>query len=205
MQNGSIQSNSSASSRRLFADQVHKQYENTVLGSAATLINGTILVFILRAHAQRMPLIIWLACAGMVSACRLMLYWSFRKSQSQYSNPEKWNAWFLTTLFLSGVLWGSVSVFLFPSDSIGHQAFIAFVTGGMVAGAVGAFTAVIAAFFIFSIPALLPICVRFLLLGAESYHCQRLFGKRAGAQNSRYRRRQIYQETLHAGGDRKCY
>jgi PAS domain S-box-containing protein len=169
MQNDSDTSNLSTFSRRIFADQVHKQYENTVLGSAATLINGTILVFILRAHVQRMPLFIWLACAGIVSACRLMLHWFYRKSPTQYSNPEKWNAWFILTLFLSGVLWGSAAVFLFPSDSIGHQAFIAFVTGGMVAGAVGAFTAVIAAFFIYSIPALLPICVRFFLIGGEMH------------------------------------
>jgi PAS domain S-box-containing protein len=169
MQKDAIKSHSSTFSHRLFADQVHKQYENTVLGSAATLINGTILVFILRAHVQHMTLIIWLACAGIVSACRLMLYWAYRKSQTQNSNPKKWNVWFITTLFLSGVLWGSVAVFLFPSDSIGHQAFIAFVTGGMVAGAVGAFTAVIAAFFMFSIPALLPICVRFFLLGGDMH------------------------------------
>jgi PAS domain S-box-containing protein len=166
MQNDLDTSNLSTFNHRLFADQVHKQYENTVLGTAATLINGTILVFILRAHVQSKALLIWLACAGIVSACRLAVHRSYRKSPTQYSNPEKWNAWFIATLFLSGILWGSVAVFLFPSDSIGHQAFIAFVTGGMVAGAVGAFTAVIAAFFIFSIPALLPICVRFLLLGS---------------------------------------
>ncbi len=166
MQNDSDISSLSTFSHRLFADQVHKQYENTVLGSAATLINGTILVFILRAHVQHKTLLIWLAGAVIVSASRLVVHRSYRKSLTQYSNPEKWNVWFSGTLFLAGILWGSAAVFLFPSDSIGHQAFIAFVTGGMVAGAVGAFTAVIAAFFIFSIPALLPICVRFLLLGS---------------------------------------
>jgi len=135
MQNNTDTGNLSASNHRLFADQVHKQYESTVLGTAATLINGTILVFILRDHVQHMPLLVWLACAGLVSACRLMLHQPYRKSLTQYSNPAKWNSLFTTTLFLSGVLWGSVAVFLFPSDSIGHQAFIAFVTGGMVAGA----------------------------------------------------------------------
>jgi PAS domain S-box-containing protein len=169
MQNDPDTSNLTTYSHRLFADQVHKQYENTVLGTAATLINGSILVFILRAHVQRTPLLIWLACAGIVSTCRLVLHWSYRKSLTPCSNPEKWNAWFITTIFLSGLLWGSVAVFLFPSDSVGHQAFIAFVTGGMVAGAVGAFTAVIAAFFVFSIPVLLPIGVRFFLLGTEMH------------------------------------
>ena len=169
MQDNSDTSDLSLSKRRLFADQVHKQYENTVLGTAATLINGTVLVFILRAHISQTHLLVWLACAGVVSICRLVVHRYYRKSRTQYSKPEKWNAWFIATLFLAGVLWGSTAVFLFPSDSIGHQAFIAFVSGGMVAGAAGAFVAVISAFFVFSIPALLPICVRFFVLGSEMH------------------------------------
>ena len=122
----------STSKHRLFADQVHKLYENIILGTAATLINATILVFILRDHVQRTPLLVWLACAVAVSAGRLLLHRFYHKSHTQYSNPEKWNFWFIATLFLAGILWGSVAVFLFPSDSVGHQAFIAFVNGGMV-------------------------------------------------------------------------
>jgi PAS domain S-box-containing protein len=167
MQNDPDIRNSSMSSHRLFADQVHKQYENTAFGTAATLINGLILVFVLRSHVQHLNLLVWLAGAGVVSASRMLLQWSYLKSSTQYSHPEKWNERFIVTLFLSGVLWGAAAIFLFPSNSIGHQAFVALVTGGMVAGAVSAFTAVIAAFFIFSIPALLPICVRFFLIGSE--------------------------------------
>ncbi len=166
MQNLLDQRNHSTDSHRLFADQVHKQYENTVFGSAATLINGIILVFLLRDHVKPVNLVLWMVAAGIVSAGRLVLDGCYRKSRTQYSNPEKWNAWFLATLFFSGILWGSAAIFLFPIDSVGHQAFIAFITGGMVAGAVGAFTAVIASFFVFTIPALLPICLRFLLLGS---------------------------------------
>jgi len=167
MQNDPDIHNLSNSSHRLFADQVHKQYENTVFGSVATLVNGLILAFVLRSQVQHVNLLIWLAGAGVVSASRLVLQWFYSKSATQYSHPEKWNEWFIATIFVAGVLWGSAAIFLFPSESIGHQAFVAFVTGGMVAGAVSAFTAVIATFFIFSIPALLPICVRFFLLGTE--------------------------------------
>ena len=101
MQNASATNNLSNFNRRLFADQVHKQYDSTILGTMATLINSIILVFILRSHVPQMQLLVWLACAGIVSACRLVLHWSYRKSPTQYSNPEKWNAWFITTLFLS--------------------------------------------------------------------------------------------------------
>lgn len=151
--------------RRLFADQVQKQYEHTVFGSVATLINSFILALILRAHVPQTSLMAWLVFAGMVSACRLILNGAYHKSATRSTNPGKWNSWFLITLFMSGVLWGLSSIFMFSSDSIGHQAFIVFVAGGMVAGAVSSFTAVLTAFFIFSIPALLPIGISFFLLG----------------------------------------
>lgn len=167
MQSDSDQLHSSTLNHRLFADQVHKQYEHTGFGTAATLINGMILVFVLRGHVPIINLLIWLAGAGLVSASRLVLHRFYRQSPTKSSNPQKWNAWFLATLCLSGVLWGSAVIFLFPSESIGHQAFIAFVTGGMVAGAIGAFSAVLPAFYLFSIPALLPLCLRFFLLGSD--------------------------------------
>jgi two-component system cell cycle sensor histidine kinase/response regulator CckA len=154
-------------SNRLFADQVRKQYDHIASGTAATLVNSSILVFILKSHVAAAVLLAWLACAFIVSACRLVLLWFYRRSDTRDSDPEKWNALFIGSLFLAGLFWGSAAVFLFPVDSIGHQVLIAFITGGMVAGAVSAFTAVIASFFFFSIPALVPICVRFYLAGSD--------------------------------------
>ncbi len=169
MQNASGTSAASSIKRRLFVDQVHKQYGQTLFGTLATLINSLILVFVLRTHAPLKGLLFWLACAVGVSACRLILNGIYRRATDQAANPERWNAWFLFTLFLSGVLWGSSSIFMFSSDSIGHQAFIAFIVGGMVAGAVSAFTAVLTAFFIYTAPALIPVCVSFFVLGDEMH------------------------------------
>ena len=47
-----------------------------------------------------------------------------------------------------------------------HQTFLAFVIGGMVAGAAAAFSSM-EAFLAYSVPALSPIIVRFALLGDE--------------------------------------
>ena len=167
MQEASATRHASNFTHRLFADQVQKQYEHTFFGTAATLINGLIMAFVLQAHVPFRSLMFWLLCAGVVSAARLVLQYLYNHSATRFSNPAMWNLWFIVTLFLAGLLWGSTVIFLFPYDSIGHQAFLALVTGGMAAGALAAFTAVIAAFFIFSIPAVVPICLRFLTLGGE--------------------------------------
>jgi PAS domain S-box-containing protein len=104
---------------------------------------------------------------GIVSACRLIVNFRYHASDNRSGQTQHWYFWFMATLFFSGMAWGSAAVFLFPSDSVGHQAFLAFVLGGMAAGAVGAFSATRPAFFIFSLPALLPLCTRFFLIGDE--------------------------------------
>ena len=152
---------------KLFVDKVRKLYDHTVFGSAATLINGTVLVFILRGRVPLSNLISWLGCALLLSIVRLSLNWNYRKTTPSYAETVTWRNLFIASLFLSGILWGAAGIVLFPSDSIGHQAFVAFVAGGMVAGAAGSFTSVLSAFFLFSIPALLPIIVRFFLMGGE--------------------------------------
>jgi hypothetical protein len=112
MQEASDRHNGSTFSHRLFADQVQKQYEYTVFGTAATLINGLIMAFVLRAHVPHMNLIIWLTGAGLVSVSRLVLQRLYNQSATRFSNPEMWNLWFIVTL-LRRVFCGAPPFFYF--------------------------------------------------------------------------------------------
>ena len=149
------------------ADRIRKLYDNAILGAVATLINGCILVMILWGQAYAPNLIAWLVCVFLVFFVRVAITVSYRKAAPSSRDSPKWKIRFLLSLFFSGVLWGAPALFFFPSASIGHQVFIAFVTGGMVAGAVGSFTSILSAFYIFSIPALLPVVIRFFSSGSE--------------------------------------
>jgi PAS domain S-box-containing protein len=68
---------------------------------------------------------------------------------------------------MMGILWGSTAIFIFPASSVPHQVVIALVLAGMVAGAVGVFSPIMSVFLAFSIPALTPIFIRFIMLGDE--------------------------------------
>jgi PAS domain S-box-containing protein len=151
----------------LVADQIRKLYDQTLFGSVATLVNGCILCFVLRERVDSTVLSAWMAAAVLVSILRISIQRSFRKSKNTRVESVKWKGRFHATLFLAGVLWGSAAFFLYPAGTIGHQVFVAFVTGGMVAGAVGSFTAMLSAFYLFSVPAMVPIIVRFFLAGDE--------------------------------------
>ena len=77
---------------------------------------------------------------------------------------------FVAGLGLSGIAWGFVAIFLFPVDSPTHQILIVFVLCGMVAGAAETFSPVLPAFIAFSLPALVPLFIRFLTIGGAVYN-----------------------------------
>ncbi len=152
---------------QLLADRIRKLYDNAILGALASLINGCILFFVLQGQSYAPNLVAWVVAVFVVFAVRVAITVAYRMAASPSLNAAKWKFHFLFSLFFSGLLWGAPAIFLFPSASIGHQVFIAFVTGGMVAGAVGSFTSIIWAFYIFSVPAFLPVIVRFFTIESE--------------------------------------
>ena len=158
---------SSQKERHLFAEQVRIQFANTTLGTVATLTGSIVLAFIVRKHVSLVALALWLVAALFVIIGRLTCNWYYQKSTTQFSNPAYWNNCFNSTIFLAGLLWGSTAIFLYPADSIGRQAFMAIIIGGMVAGASGVFSSIMTAFYLFSIPAISPIIGRFLMIGDE--------------------------------------
>jgi signal transduction histidine kinase/CheY-like chemotaxis protein len=152
---------------RVLSDQVRQLYVNAPLGMAATLVNASALAYILRGTVSHQTLFLWLACQCILILLRAVHVYSYRRSPWKPADARAQAASFIGGMFLSGVVWGSAGIFLFPEGSIVHQVFLAFVLGGMVAGAAGTFSIVREAFLAFSIPALLPLLLRFSLIGDE--------------------------------------
>lgn len=167
---------SSIKKEKLYLEQIQKLSEHTIFGISATLINSLILSFILWNVAPKMSVMIWLFLLISVSLVRLFLQRSYSKALPEPEKAKKWKNWFLLTIAFSGVIWGSAGIFLFPPDSIGHQTFIAFVLGGMVAGSVGIFSVVLTAFLAYSLPALLPIVIMFFSFNDEIHIAMGIMG-----------------------------
>ena len=73
-----------------------------------------------------------------------------------------WEHYFVVGACAAGVVWGASGVLLFRPSSLLHQVVLAFVVGGMVAGAVPLLSSVRHAYWCFAIPAVLPISIRML-------------------------------------------
>ena len=104
-----------------------------------------------------------------LSAGRYYLAHKFFSTSPPNAEVRRWYILHVIGTTLSGILWGLAGIILFPDNSVSHQIFIAFVLGGMVAGAIGTYSIIMTAFLGFSIPTALPIALNFFALGDEMH------------------------------------
>lgn len=151
----------------LYSEQVRQLYENGATGLVATLICAVGVAAILRDVVPHSALVIWLACFVLITMLRYDVLSRYRRAASHTDDAVRWGRQFMAGAALSGAAWGFASVFIFPVQSAPHQVFFALIIGGMVAGTAGLYSAVIGVFLLFSVPAIIPVAIRFFMIGGE--------------------------------------
>ena len=147
--------------------EVRRLYENAPIGFAATVINASILAGILRDWVEPSVLALWWTSLMGLTAVRFAHgEWFRRLASKRYFDPGRWAGYFVSGIFAAGLLWGAAGIWLLPT-SVPHQTFVAFVLGGMVAGASATFSVRMDAFLAYTVPALAPLAIRFLSMGDE--------------------------------------
>ena len=132
---------------------------------AGSIINATILAAVLWQVENHVHLLIWLAVILLITALRgLFLYRYQQQAPASELNLQVHLGYFLLTTLLSGLAWGSVSLLLFPHESVPHQAFIAFVMAGNSAAAIIGLSYIRQVALAFVLPALLPLIAQLFLL-----------------------------------------
>lgn len=152
---------------RLYADMVTQVFERSNIGISATIANSIILTYVLWHQVDHWVVLTWLFLVLFTSLVRMRLNRAFFKDVDVRETFHRWKQLLVISLGISGILWGSTAIFLFPKESVAHQVFITFTLAGMVAGAVGAFSPILQGFLAFSIPALTPIIFRLFFVGDE--------------------------------------
>ena len=95
-----------------------------------------------------------------------MMLRAFRNaSQGARFRHDMWTHYFVVGACAAGFVWGAAGLLLFHPDSFPHQVFLAFVLGGMVAGAVPLLSSVERAYPCFAVPTVLPISAQMLAAG----------------------------------------
>ena len=151
----------------LYAEQVKLLYKNASIAIVATAVNSSILTLILWNVISHRVLILWFFCNFLIALPCYMLVRRYNHTSIIPAEANKWGAWLIIGLASGGMVWGSAAVLLFAQESISHQVFLAFVLAGMVAGGLVTFSAIRGAFLAYSVPALIPIIVRFFAQGDD--------------------------------------
>jgi two-component system cell cycle sensor histidine kinase/response regulator CckA len=165
---------------RLHAVRVRQLYNQSHIGIVASLANSIILIALLWDLVPHSASIIWVSVMVLITALRYALFYRYRRSSLTPSNAGGFSMGFIIGVSLYGMVWGSSGIFLFPSGSVAHQAFLALMLGGMVVGAAAVFSIVMKAYFAFALPALIPIILRFFLLGDDIHRAMGGMGLLAG-------------------------
>ncbi|MFC1603287.1 ATP-binding protein, partial [Pseudomonadota bacterium] len=117
-------------------EQVRLLFAAIPLSAILTVVNASILTFIQWNVLNHTHLLTWLIGLLLVVVFRTYLASQYKQSESTLENTSRWQYLFNTGTILAALFWCGASLFLFPQQSITHQVFLAFVIGGMCAGAV---------------------------------------------------------------------
>ncbi|MBI3936167.1 MAG: hypothetical protein HY323_04260 [Betaproteobacteria bacterium] len=146
-------------------ERVRLAYGHLPSSQLVALAGAIVLAAVQWSVAEPVAVIVWLACFCAVTAARVGDGVAFRRARPPAGGVSRWRNHFLAGAVASGAVWGAAAAVLFPVQSLEHQVFLAFVLGGMVAGAVTTLTPVFPAFALFALAVLLPVITRFLLGG----------------------------------------
>ncbi len=148
-------------------EQVKTLYRQSVPVLMANFVNALIVSALLWGSIDRRVLVGW--CGAMLSMCvgRMLLrrwYWAREPGPE---DSRRWASFFVAGSACAGVMWGFCGFVLFVPGSLSFQLLVAFVIGGMGAGAAGALACYLPAFFAYFVLSVAPLIARLFLEGGD--------------------------------------
>jgi signal transduction histidine kinase len=150
--------------QQVAAERVAALYGKGLLPYLTNIINGSVLAYVLRDVVSGRQNIGWLATLMGVTLLRMGLWRLYHRRQA-LGSPRRWGILFGLGVAVSGLVWGSTALLLFVPQATLHHALLAFVVGGMVAGATVTMSVYLPLFGLYTTLALLPLVIRLVATG----------------------------------------
>ncbi len=158
------------------AELVRLVYAQAPLGITTSLVVAALVAFAHWDVVETSLIVGWFIGHVLVNVFRLLLIQAYGSDLRAKAKPQTWGNWYTLTSAGSGVAWGSTALLTALSQSPSHQYFVAFVVGGMVSGGLAVLSPLTRAYVVFSVLALLPVALWFLLQGDQIYFLMGLLG-----------------------------
>ena len=126
---------------------------------AANLVNGSLVAWVFADVIAPRFLVTWYIALLLTVAARGALWYRYRR-QAKAHWVRDWRLSAIVGSSMSGALWGAAGILFFLPHSTVHATIIAFVLGGMAAGALATLTAHLPTFHAYVLLSLVPYCLR---------------------------------------------
>jgi diguanylate cyclase (GGDEF)-like protein len=131
---------------------------------AAGLVNSSLVVCVFIDAVATQKLMVWYGLNTFAVVVGGAL-WFHNRNQSETGWIHRWRRTVVIFFGVGGVLWGMAGVLFFLPDSPIHFTVLAFVLGGMAAGALAILSVHLPTFHAYVLPSLLPFCARLTFEG----------------------------------------
>lgn len=148
-------------------EQVKYAYSNAFTGIMTSLTCAIILSAFLSSQANPTILWFWLAAMTAISMVRWRFYREYRKSADKPEQIRNQYLALITGLALTGMVWAMPMIFLFPWESTIHQALLVAVLMGILVSAVNAYSSILTAYIIFTLPTQIAIAFRLFSVNSD--------------------------------------
>lgn len=147
--------------KEIFAKQVSQLYSAITFALVAALVNALLLVLVLLPVIDHVVLLTWFSLFTLIFIARGITAYKYKLATHSAEGSPLWYQRYLVGSMLSATVWGSASIWLFPAGDLIHQVFLAFVLGGISAGAITSMSYTKATVYSFILLSLSPIVLRF--------------------------------------------
>src|SRR5262249_17151934 len=121
--------------QEIFTAQIRALYRHMPMLLAVNVINSGLVALVLPSYLEQTRWWIFFGLVMALTAARAIVWRYYRCYRRHADLATRWAVIATAGSGLSGLLWGVSSILLLP-DNIVEQAFLAFVIGGMCAGAI---------------------------------------------------------------------
>lgn len=147
-------------------------FNQSILGILANVINGAIVMYMLRDFYTIPQLVTWYLILFGILVYRVVLKRQYVKSSANGLSDhliQRYDLLFFISTLLSSSIWGSLGFILFP-NSLSHQVFIAFVLAGMTAGATSIYASSKKNAYAFTLISCVPLMFSFLMYDSDIHY-----------------------------------
>lgn len=146
-------------------EQVRQLLQGIPVAVGSNLLLAVITALVLWDSVSHGGLLIWGGAFIFIQLLRLGL-WNIGRHALNDNSSAQWRIFLRVSALLTGLAWGMLPIFLFPTD-FPHQVFLLFVAAGVTAAAVAALTVDRVSVLFFIVPTLIPWIVRLFMEDGE--------------------------------------